>query len=195
VQRFEYLLGKLSGVMLLLLISVVLMSVLFWIVLSLRVHNVESGLIRDMAGGPRENLEDALRQLHDAAYGGSILQGIFVIYLKACVLASLTLFISTFATSAIFTIMVAAAVYFIGHLQPIAREYWLENRAATALTKVFVVLVSLVFPDLQIFNLTDDIVAGNVVPMLLFWKTTGLGALYVGIYLLVACMIFWKKEL
>ena len=43
----------------------------------------------------------------------------------------------------------------------LAREYWLQSNSAGWFTKTFLALVALLFPDLQLFNLTDDVVAGN----------------------------------
>jgi hypothetical protein len=124
-----------------------------------------------------------------------LLPGIAIIYLKACLLASLTLFVSTFASTTVFTTVVMAFVYFIGHLQGIAREYWLQTNSAGWMTKLFLALVALFFPDLQLFNLTDDIVAGNAIPLALFAKTATLGIFYTGFYLLLAWSVFFRKEL
>jgi hypothetical protein len=111
------------------------------------------------------------------------------------VLAALTLFVSTFASSTIFSTMVMAFVYFIGHLQPVAREYWLQTDGAGWTTKTFLALVALVFPDLQSFNLTDDVVAGNAIPAGLLLQTTGMGLFYCTFYLALAWAVFYRKEL
>ena len=62
-------------------------------------------------------------------------------------------------------------IYFIGHLQATAREYWLQDHGGGWLAKAFLALVALVFPDLQLFNLVDDVVAGTAIPMALFTQT------------------------
>jgi hypothetical protein len=53
----------------------------------------------------------------------------------------------------------------------------------------------LLFPDLQLFNLTDDVVAGNAVPLTLLFRTTALGSFYVAFYLACAWAVFFRKEL
>jgi hypothetical protein len=118
-----------------------------------------------------------------------------MIYVKAALFAALTLFISTFASSWLFTIMVSVACYFIGSLQGIARDCWLHSAIAGPLPRIFLAMVALFFPDLQLFNVVDDIVAGNSVPMMLFAKSAALGGLYTFIYLLVAYFVFASKEL
>ena len=195
VPRFEYLLGKLLGVLLLLAISVVLMSALFIVVLYVREQTVVSETLRQMSRAPREQTDDALNAVRTAGLNIDILAGVAVIYLKACLLAALTLFVSTFATTNIFTVVVMVFVYFIGHLQATAREYWLEQQTTGWLTRAFLALVALIFPDLQAFNLVDEIVAGVAIPLALLAKTALLGIFYTVIYALAATFVFYGKEL
>jgi ABC-type Na+ efflux pump permease subunit len=195
VSRFEYLTGKLLGVLLLLAISLAAMSALFFVILTLREQTVLHETTRHLAAAPPEQMAEALRLVRASAFNLNLFSGIAIIYVKGCVLAGLTLFVSTFATTTIFTTIVMAFVYFIGHLQAIAREYWLETNSAGWLTKTFLGLVALVFPDLQLFNLTDDLVAGNAIPLALFAKTATLGLFYTSFYLLLAWAVFFRKEL
>jgi ABC-type Na+ efflux pump permease subunit len=195
VSRFEYLAGKLLGVLLLLALSLLAMSALFFVVLLLREQSVLNETALQMAAAPPEQSAEALRAVRASAFNVNLFSGIAVIYTKGCLLAALTLFISTFATSTIFTTIVMAFVYFIGHLQPIAREYWLETNSAGWFTKSLLALVALVFPDLQLFNLTDDVVAGNAIPAALLLKTIAMGLFYSGFYLALAWAAFFRKEL
>ena len=195
VPRSEYLIGKLLGVLLLLAVSIVAMSVLFLGVLFLREQMLISETLRETAGLGHEQIQEAIRNLKAAAFTFNLLPGIAIIYLKASLLASLTLFISTFASSNIFTTVVMVFIYFIGHLQATAREYWLQEHGAGWLAKTFLALVALAFPDLQLFNLVDDIVAGTAIPMALFAKTALLGCVYTSIYLFFAWAAFQGKEL
>ena len=195
VPRFEYLLGKLFGVLLLLAISVALMSALFVIVLYLREQTVLSETMRQMSRAPREQLGDALNAVRASGLKIDIFASVAVIFLKACLLAALTLFVSTFATTNIFTIVVMMFVYFIGHLQATAREYWLEQQSVDWLTRAFLAIVALIFPDLQAFNLVDEIVAGVAIPLASFAKAALLGIFYITIYTLAATFVFYGKEL
>src|SRR4051794_23670773 len=125
VPRFEYLLGKLLGVVALLAIAILSMTLLFSIVLFAREQTVLHETTRQMASASPEQLNDALRVIRDSALNVDVFAAVAMIFVKACVLAALTLFITTFATTNIFTVVVMVFVYFIGHLQAIAREYWL----------------------------------------------------------------------
>jgi len=181
--------------LLLLALSLIAMSALFFVVLILREQNVLNETARQMSGAPSEQIAEALRLVRTSAYNPNLFSGIAVIYAKGCLLAALTLFVSTFATSTIFTTIVMAFVYFIGHLQPIAREYWLQSNSAGWLAKTFLAVVALIFPDLQSFNLIDDVVAGNAVPLALLLKTLAMGLFYTAFYLALAWGAFFRKEL
>jgi len=195
VPRFEYVLGKLAGVLLLLAISMLVMSAMFLLVLYTREQTILYQTLSQMAAAPREQVDDALRAVRSSALNIGIFPGIAIIYLKACLIAALTLFVSTFATTNIFTIVVMVFIYFIGHLQALAREYWLQDHSAGWMARLFLMLVALIFPDLQTFNLVDDIVAGAVIPLGLFAKTAALGIFYTTIYASLAAFIFSGKEL
>ncbi|MDB6152244.1 MAG: hypothetical protein JWL90_697 [Chthoniobacteraceae bacterium] len=197
VPRLEYLLGKLIGVLLMLAIAMTLMGVVFAAILYSRQQTVLAETLASLP--PGKELDAALHALQSATFNANLLPGIALIYIKAAICAALTLLISTFASSSIFTIMVSIMVYLIGHVQPIAREYWLTQMPGghepSALLKIFVGFVALVFPDFQLFNLVDDVVVGNAIPLAMFLKTAGLGCSYIAIYTLVAYAFFANKEL
>jgi ABC-2 type transport system permease protein len=195
VPRVEYLLGKLLGMLWLLLISTLLMSAMFVLALYTKEHMVISEMIRGMAGARQDVLQAALRDVREHAFTASLIPGVISIYIKAAIFAALTLLISTFASSSIFTIIVSFVIYFIGHVQHIAREEWLGAPRASVMKKMFLGLVALLFPDLHLFNLVDDIVAGNAIQMAIFVKTIGLGCAYTFVYAFVAYVIFAYKEL
>lgn len=187
VPRFEYIIGKLGGVFLLLGISMLVMAALFFVVLFLREQATGAEAVRLSGLSPG--------QLSAAVFSANLLPGLVVIYVKACLLAAITLLISTFATTNIFTIVVTVLVYFIGHLQSTAREFWLHEHGVGWLGRMFLAGVALLFPDLQLFDLSDEIVSGLAVPLALFGKIIALGFFYILIYLLLAIAIFNAKEL
>jgi len=171
------------------------MSAVFLAVLYIREQSVLHMTLRQMSSAPREQVDDTLRAVRSSGLNLDLFPGIIIIYLKACLLAALTLFVSTFATTNIFTIVVMAFIYFIGHLQATAREYWLQEHSSGWITHVFLAIVALLFPDLQAFNLVDDIVAGTAISLGVFLKTAILGAFYTTIYTLLAVFVFYGKEL
>src|SRR3954469_276080 len=195
VPRFEYLLGRLGGALLLLAIAILAMSALFLAVLYVREHSVLNETARQMASAPAEQTNQALQAVRASGLNPDLVPVIAIIYIKACLLAALTLFVSTFATTNIFTVMVMVFVYFIGHLQGTAREYWLHEHGADWITRVFLAVVALLFPDLQAFNLVDDAALGHAIPLMIFGKIAALGMFYIAVYTAMAGAVFSAKEL
>jgi len=191
VPRFEYLLGKLLGVCALLAVAMALMVAMFVLVLYTQERSALAAKALEYAPGP--DLDAAQQQVRAAAFTANLVPGIAIIYVKAAVCATLTLLLSTFASSSIFTIIVSVVVFIIGHVQPIAREYWITEKGASVAAKIFLPLVALLIPDMRAFDLLDDLASG--IPLDLFLQTAGLGALYVTIYFLVGYFVFAGKEL
>jgi ABC-type Na+ efflux pump permease subunit len=195
VPRFEYLLGKLLGVLLMLAIALAMMTAFFCAVLYVRER---FALAETIATTPPAELEAALQAVRDSAFNVNLLPGITIIYVKAAVVAAMTLLLSTFASSWIFTIIISMLMYVIGHLQPILREYLLgvvPGACRVAFAK------SLPRPDhdrvsrFSVAQSVDDIVVGNAVTLGMFLKTAGLGGGYVLIYTLVGYLMFANREL
>jgi len=194
VPRHEYLLGKLLGVVILLALSTLVMGILFVTVLFLR-EQAALAETRATFNGSAQDLALALDAVRKGVFSWDLPAAMILLLVKATLLSSLTLLISTFATSGIFAIIVAASAYFIGHLQVTAREYWMSGIGFHWWTRVFTAVVALLFPDLQAFNLSDDIVAGIALPTGLFLQTLALGGVYTAVYYVIACFVFQNREL
>ena len=80
VPRFEYLLGKLLGVLCLLAISVALMSALFAAVLYWREHAVLNETARQLSGLPQDQAIEALNAIRDSGIKIDIFSGVGVIF-------------------------------------------------------------------------------------------------------------------
>ena len=198
VSRLEYLLGKFLGVALLLTLAAALMAGIFGAVLVGRHHVVEAETrwTATASGLPPEEVAAQVRDLHATAFTPGLPAAVLVILAKACLLAAMTLAISTFASSTLFTVFVSATAYLIGHFEATAREYWQSSPGGEQFAvKLLLGLLVLVFPDLQLFNVVDEAVAGVALPLALLGKTIGLGGLYCAVYLLAAYFIFAGKEL
>ena len=81
VPRYEYLIGKLAGVLLLLALSIVAMSALFLAVLFLREQMlVQRDSPRRLPASGPEQVQEALRSLKASAFNANLLPGIVIIY-------------------------------------------------------------------------------------------------------------------
>jgi len=199
VSRLEYLIGKLIGIFMLLLVALLLMSVFFVIALFIREQIAIAGALKEFGSGP--DGQAAIADIKRAAFQWNLGPAILVIFTRSAVCAALTMMISCFATSWIFTVKVSVVVFIIGHIQPVAREAWLSqnelggNPALRALLGPFFAIVSVIFPDFQIYNIVDEIAVGNAVPVWMFGQAFALGGGYVFVYALIAYVFFSFREL
>jgi hypothetical protein len=195
VARFEYILGKFFGVLALLTVSVIAMSLLCVVVIHLREQSALRETVAQLFQSSPEERASAIRAIHEAGVNGGLFAALAANLAKGIILAALALCVSSFATSSIFTISAMAMIYLVGHLEAVAREYWLEQHGAGWLTRAFLAVVAFIFPDLQAFNLSDQLIAGAVISSTMLVKLFQLGAIYTVAYLLLAIAIFYQREL
>ena len=196
VARFEYLLGKLLGVALILAIAIVAMTVLFVGILWFWQGREAAAM---EASYPPERAQLEIAKLYSGTFTPTLFAGIGVLLLRAIVCSTLTLMISCFATSWLFTVVIAFVAILVGHLIPIARSVWQDPMAAgmsdNSLGEWFLKGVAVVFPDMQLFNVVDDIAVGTKIDPAIFGNVAGLGIGYVAVYLLVGYLFFAWREL
>lgn len=195
VARFEYILGKFLGVLGLLVLSVVAMGLLCIAVIHLREQSALRETATQFSPANVEERTSAVRAIEAAGVNRELFAALGATLLKGIILAALALCVSSFATSSIFTISAMAMIYLVGHLEAVAREYWLEQHAAGWITRAFLAVIAFVFPDLQAFNLSDQLIAGAALGSTLLLKLFQLGAVYTIGYLLLAIAIFYQREL
>ncbi|MES2707562.1 MAG: hypothetical protein V4726_13275 [Verrucomicrobiota bacterium] len=201
VPRLEYLLGKLLGVVWLIFISLLLMDALFSLVLYLKAQSIlatQMEVIRSMKFPTRDALEASIAQVEDTVLAQGLTwnlqNGVLAIFFKSAVLTGVTLLLSTFASSTIFTIMSSLAVMIIGQAQSLARDVFLGTDATMA-PKIIAGAVSLVFPDFKGFDIVDAVVGGTPVAGMIMLKMGGLTLVYLVIHLMAAYVMFSDKEL
>ncbi len=195
VSRFEYLVGKLAGVTMILVVATLLMTAAFFVVLHFwQGREIENLQLTE----PAERAAAAISKIKAGTFTPTLLGGIGVILLRSIVCAALTLMLSCFATSWLFTVIVSLMVILAGHLVPIARSVWqgpLGAADAPFHIAILMRLITVFVPDMQLFNIVDDIAVGISVDAGVFLHIAGLGAGYVLVYLLVGWLFFAWREL
>lgn len=194
VPRLDYLAGKLLGVVLLVLVSLALMDLLMLTVLQVRVSLFMAQLDELAAAGEAATRVAGMRaELLTNGPDWSLQGAVIVVFLRASIMASLALFISTFSTSTLFTSIVSFLVYFIGHFQADARAVvlgtgggWLARGAS--------LLVALVLPDFKQFNVIDEVLQGRTMPLGILGELTGIAGFYAVFFILASWYIFADKE-
>ena len=201
VPRIEYLIGKLCGVVWLIFISLLCMDVLFSGVLHLKERMVTAEQIENLEYRriSPEDKEAAVAEIERVSdklgLTWNVQAAVAAIFLKSTVLAAVALLMSTAASSTMFTIMSALAVMIIGHMQSLAREYFLSEVSSGVLPRFISGLVALIFPDFKSFDVVDAVIAGDPVSAGVLGQMTGLTAVYLTLYLLAAWVLFSDKEL
>ncbi|MEC7638232.1 MAG: hypothetical protein VX848_04510, partial [Verrucomicrobiota bacterium] len=180
VPRFEYLIGKLLGILFLVAVSLVLMSILFFAVLYMRQHGILAEETNQFRGQPTpEQLSSLKETIFSHGLRLELINGVIAVFLKASVAAAIALVVSTFASSTLFTIIVSLVIYFIGHAQSMALDYYFpEGDMHGALQRFIAGIVAIIFPNLQMFNVVDGIVSGQSVPVNVMFRLTGLSGFY-----------------
>lgn len=196
VPRIDYLAGKLLGVMGLVFVSLLAMDLLMTAVLHLRTQMV---LDQQMAMATMLNYTDEARESLRAdtlAQGPNwSLQGaVLAVFLRSAVIAAVALLVSTFSTSTLFTAVISFLVYFIGHFQADLRAAYLAGDGDGWLARGISMLMSLILPDFQVFNVVDAAIEGQIVPLALMLKVAAVGLFYVVFYTICSWLIFADKE-
>ncbi len=195
VARFEYVLGKLIGVTMILLVATLLMTAAFCVVLYYwQGREIENLRLTEAP----ERAAAEIAALKTGTFTPTLFGGIGVIFLRSIVCATLTLMLSCFSTSWLFTVITSLMMILIGHLVPIARSVWQGPFGAADVAFPVAILlrfITVFFPDMQLFNVVDDIAVGVTVSADVFLRVGALGAGYIAIYLLVGYLFFAWREL
>ena len=191
VRRFEFLLGKFMGSVLLIFVSLVLMSTMFAAALVFKEHRLTSAILQVSAkvtvAGERQELQQEVQHMRAEAFDPDLIKAILLIFVKLALLAAITLLVSTFSTSMIFNVTVALMILIAGHLVGSAREMWGDSATAQWLLAII--------PDLGSFNLADDIVLGNPIPWAHVGKVVLYGLSYLVCVVAAAHFIFSDREI
>lgn len=198
VPRFDYLAGKLLGVLLLVFVSLLMMDILMTGVLHIRTAMVveQQQQIAEAMGWSQEAKESLKQETLANGANWSLQGAVFAVFLRASIMASLALLISTFSTSTLFTTIVSFLIYFIGHFQADARDVYLHGNEAGegVLARLAALLMSLILPDFQLFNVIDAVIEGQTMPLISLGKLTLVGLYYAVFFTIASWFIFSDKE-
>jgi hypothetical protein len=196
VPRLDYLVGKLGGLLLLIFASLLVMDLLMTGVLALRTNLVieaqAASAVR--AGWPADQI--AALKMETAKQGPSwdLQVAVLAVFLRSVVISSAALMLSILSTSTLFTTVTGFIVYFIGNFQATARDVYFGTKGVSAMERLAGLAVATVFPDLQIYNIVDKIIAGKIVEPGTVTTLCGVTGFYLVLHLFVSWLIFSKKE-
>jgi ABC-2 type transport system permease protein len=198
VPRLDYLVGKLLGVLLLVFVSLALMDVLMTAVLQIRTSMVLANEIAwaEARGWTPDAIESLRRDTLEHGPNMALQGAVLAVFLRAAIIASLALLISTFSTSTLFTTIISFLVYFIGHFQADARAIYFAGAEAGGglVARAVGLLVSLVLPDFQLFNVIDAVIEGQLFPLAMLGRLALAAFFYTLFYTAGSWLIFARKE-
>jgi len=195
VYRIEFLLGKVVGMSVLLLIVTAAMSLLFGAVLFVKEKTLIASALQGSVGGAHvsDQVQQAVAAIHAQARNPDLLKAIALLFAQSVILVSMTIMVSTFATSSLFSIIIMLLVYFCAPLSAVAHEVW--SAQGSPLSHAGLMFINFFIPDLSSMTLVDDVVVGKTVSMAFFWSTCGYAAFYSLVVFALGTLIFQEKEL
>jgi ABC-type Na+ efflux pump permease subunit len=204
VRRSEFLLGKFFGVVLLLALCVALMTLAFAAALywqevvgidATEASYTQMGDWQKNANAVSMHDHD-IQQIHDQVRDPQLVEAILLLFAKLVMTSAIAMLISSFATSSIFTIITTFFIYLIGHMESVARMFWLSRGAETSVIQSGLVgLITMLVPDMNSFTIVDEILSGNRVPWTHTLNLIGYADVYIIVLLAVSVVIFDYREL
>jgi ABC-type transport system involved in multi-copper enzyme maturation permease subunit len=195
VPRWEYLAGKYLGVLAVILVILAAMSAIFAVILSLQQQALLRKELAWIGQPDPETLATLRAALHRHGLNTNLISAVIAIFLKAAVVAAVTLFLSTFASSSLFTMIAGFAVFVIGHLLPLAIEYWTQVLQLEGPGLFFAGVVSALIPNFQAFDVVDPVLSGAALPSGTLPRLSTLAAGYAAVFLMMSSFIFSAREL
>jgi len=180
IWRTEFIFGKLLGVF--------------------AVVGVFCALITLLLAGLLYHRENGLMTLHPEAfehgriihYGDLLIMGVLQ-WLKFGVLAAITLLIASFSNTNLYTVVMSFFMLVICHLQYLAHDAY--TQVASLPLRLLVRLLGYVFPNFQVFNLTDQIGIGAGLDAGTVLRVTGYACVYIGVFGGLAVYSFRNREI
>ncbi|MCH2064589.1 MAG: hypothetical protein MK194_12760 [Roseibacillus sp.] len=203
VPRLDYLLGKLFGVLLLILAGLTVMTLLLDLVLWYRAQGILTDFDRladilvEQQQWTLEDRAEARTELLSHGVTWSLQAAILVIFFEAAIIAALALLVSTFSTSTLFTVVISTLSYFIGNFIADGLDHWQgssginEGSLGYFSTKALFVA----FPDYRPFKIVDEVLSGQAFPPDILGSLALSTGLYVALYAVLSWFIFTYKEI
>lgn len=125
-------------------------------------------------------------------YGDLVLMGVLQ-WLKFGVLAAITLLVASFSNTNLYTVVMGFFVLVICHLQYLARDAYAS--VASLPLRLLVQVLGYVFPNFQVFNLTDQIGIGEGIEAAVFARVAGYALIYIAVIGGLAVYSFRNREI
>lgn len=199
VPRLDYLIGKWLGVISLVGIGLLVMNGLFSLILMNEVNEIVTEMTAALQrqGAPQQVIDSQVQAVRDQGVTLAFQAGVLAVLLKAMVVSSIALLISTFSTSTIFTIVITVVVVLIGLIQAEARDYFLQQQelGRSSFLLEMTRWIALLFPDFKLLGIEEGVISGQRLSGSLVMRVSLVGIFYSAIYIVLSWFVFRRKEL
>jgi hypothetical protein len=180
----------------LIFISLLVMDLLMIGVLAIRTEMLVKELLGEAADKSQAYQDELVRAVRAQGATWSLHGATLAIFLRAAVIASTALLLSTISTSTLFTTITTFVVYFIGSFQSDAREVYLMGGDAgiSPAARLAALVVAAIFPDFGLFNVVDRVIEGKLLELSHLGGLVGIAAFYVVLHSFVSWLVFAGKE-
>ena len=198
VPRFDYLLGKLLGVLMLIASGLIIMDAVLSLILWVQQSLLFDAAVAQLHTEKQDTPEVVAQMREIVAKQGltwNLHWAVWAIFLKAAVVTTMALLLSCIASSTLFTIVITFCITIIGHGEAMIRDFVLQPYLGSTAKRIATLLLAAICPDLAQFDIVDSVVNGEIVPWMAVYDMTGIAALYMIAYLFVTHLVFVEKEL
>jgi len=198
VPRFDYVLGKLLGVLMLIASGLVIIDAVLSLILWVQQSMLFDAAVAQLHTEKQDTPEVVAQMREIVARQGltwNLHWAVWAIFLKAAVVTTVALLLSCIASSTLFTIVITFCITIIGHGHAMIREFVLQPNLSSTSLRIVSFLLAAICPDLAQFDVVDSVANGEIVPWGAVYEMTGIAALYLTVYLFVTHMVFVEKEL
>ena len=179
------------------LIAMLLMDAVMTLVLWLRTDTVVAEQMAALKGRYTvEEMQPYLDRIRLQGATWNVQVGLGVMMCEFVVLSSLTLLMSCITNGTIISALLTFMVYLAGLFQTQALSMWMGS-GTSGLSWWEVTggkLFSLIFPNFQIYSVTDSALNGQVIPLSLFGSLALITLGYFVFHMTLAAWLFRKKE-
>lgn len=196
VPRFDYLLGKVLGVLILLVLMLGVMDGMMLLLLSVREAAICENLVAALtaAGYSPADMQPYLEQVSAADNTTDTQMGILVMLEGYAVLTGLTLLISCCTSGSIVSIIFGLGAYVVGMFQQTLLSMFQGGVGETPLMQWTERIISILLPDFSLFSMASAASAGVSVGWAMVGNLSLIMAGYMLLHVLTATWIFSRKE-
>lgn len=196
VPRFDYLLGKVLGVLILLVLMLGVMDGMMLLLLSVREAAICENLVAALtaAGYSPADMQPYLEQVSAAGNTTDTQMGILVMLEGYAVLTGLTLLISCCTSGSIVSIIFGLGAYVVGMFQQTLLSMFQGGVGETPLMQWTERIISILLPDFSLFSMASAASAGVSVGWAMVGNLSLIMAGYMLLHVLTATWIFSRKE-